>query len=248
MPELPVSVRLALWVTASWREDLDGDELWQRVAPDVDAVGGDLDRLSTWHGLGERALLVALPSSGHPRGLPACAPEARDTAMVAGEAVVAPSFGGLLVPELSTFGPAVDQGWRLDWHGFDCAPVPVHRVTGLDPRHAQRTLLSAVVEATEHLTAAGPPMDLSTTPPGRTASRSWSLPDGIPGDVLSLLLRAATIERACAEGLERAGNGVSVAVSQQRERALRTLRSVAEQALEEATNVAVSVLAGWRPA
>jgi hypothetical protein len=227
MPELPVSVRVALWATASWRDGAPTAELWQRAAPDLDAVGGDLDRLDAWRSLGEAALLVALPASGHPRGLPACAADARDAAMVAGEAVVAPTFGGLLVPTLSAFGSTLEQGWRVDWTAHDCAPVPVHRVTGLD---------------------AGPPLLLSPTRPERTVRERWSLPDGIPADVADLLTRAATVEQACATGLAEASNGVSAGVSSQRESALRQLRSAAEQTLEEATNLAVAVLAGWRPA
>ena len=248
MPELPVSVRVALWATASWRDGAPTAELWQRAAPDLDAVGGDLDRLNAWRSLGEAALLVALPASGHPRGLPACAADARDAAMVAGEAVVAPTFGGLLVPTLSAFGSTLEQGWRVDWTAHDCAPVPVHRVTGLDAGQARRRLATAMAEATEDLTQAGPPLLLSPTRPERTVRERWSLPDGIPADVADLLTRAATVEQACATGLAEASNGVSAGVSLQRESALRQLRSAAEQTLEEATNLAVAVLAGWRPA
>lgn len=262
MAELPVSVRVALWATASWRDSTPLDDLWQNAAPDLDAVGGDVDRLRGWRDLGESAVLVALPASGQPRGLPPCAPEVRDAAILAGEALVAPSLGGLLVPSLSTFGavpadPAgapsprdrsLDLGWRVDWTAHDAAPVPVHRVAALDPRQARRDLLAAMAEATDHLTGAGPAVTLTPGRATREGTRSWSLPHGIPGDVLDLLTKAAMIEHACSTGLATAGEGVSMAVSSEREQALRRLRSVAEHVLEEATNVAVAVLAGWRPA
>ena len=64
MSELPASVRLALWITASWRGDLGTTDALGRAFPDLDHVAGDLARLDVWRDLGEQALFVALPRPG----------------------------------------------------------------------------------------------------------------------------------------------------------------------------------------
>jgi hypothetical protein len=252
VPELPVSVRLALWVTASWAADDDVERAWARALPDIDAVAGDVHVLRDWRSLGESGLLVALPRSGDQTGLPACPESSRAAAVTAAEAVVSPSIGGLLVPSLSTFGPegaaAPDRGWRVDWQAHPADPVPVHRVTGLDLSHARRAFGEALVEGTELLHAVGgPAWPARPGPPGPSGAARWALPDGIPAPVAELLTRAATVERACSDGLAYAADGLSADVTRARETALRELRDVADRTLVLATNVAVAVLAGWRP-
>ena len=48
MSSLPASVRLALWATASYAGRLPLEEVMSRALPDVDHVGGDVDRLALW--------------------------------------------------------------------------------------------------------------------------------------------------------------------------------------------------------
>ena len=80
MPELPASVRLALWTTAAWNGGPSLEKALAAALPDVDHVAGDLGRLDLWHDLGERALLVALPAPGDLAGVPSARPEAQGAA------------------------------------------------------------------------------------------------------------------------------------------------------------------------
>ena len=81
MPELPASVRIALWVTSAWRGGESLESAVDSALPDVDAVGPGVRTLDLWHDLGERTVLVALPSSGDPTSLPRCGPDALDAAV-----------------------------------------------------------------------------------------------------------------------------------------------------------------------
>lgn len=253
MPELPVSVRVALWVSAAWRTGRATSSVWSSALADLDAVGGDVDVIDHWHSVGERALLVALPRSGDQSGLPACPPVSRLAAVDAGEALLAPGIGGLLVPTITRFGPegqasSPDHGWRVDWRAHPADPVPVHVVTAIDLGTVRRSLAEGVLAATEALQVSGGPAVAHRAQPQRGASSRWALPDGIPAPVLELLLRAATIESACAEALASPADGLTADRTRGREAALRTLRDRAEDCLESCTNLAVAVLAGWRPA
>ena len=159
MPELPASVRIALWVTAAWQDGSPLASAVESALPDVDAVGPGIHTLDLWRELGERTLLVALPSSGDPSSLPRCGPDALAAALEAEECVVAPGLGAMLVPSWSSFGApgatGPDAGTRLDWTAYDCDPVPTHRVEALDPRETIRLLTGEVLEATERLDALG---------------------------------------------------------------------------------------------
>lgn len=245
--ELPVCVRLALWATDAWSRGASAQSVLERAMPDLDAVTGELDRLELWAALGEQALFVALPHPGDPTSLPACSLDAAHAATSAGEAVFVTGLGGLLVPQLSEYGPANDVGTAVHWTSFDSEPTPRHRLEMLDLREAERTLLAAVRSATSHLEEAeGQPWAVAAASPWRT--REWSLPERTPGTAASLLVRAASVGVMAQAGLdqERHGAALSAAASGQRERALRALNAAADQALVTATNVAVMHLAGWR--
>lgn len=248
MPELPASVRIALWVTSAWTRGETLDSAITSALPDIDAVGPGVRTLDLWHELGERTVLVALPTSGDISRLPGCGSDARSAAVEAQECLVAPGLGALLVPEWSTFGPpgaiGVDSGTRLDWTAYDCDPVPTHRVDALDPREATRLLTTTVLEMTEQLDAlGGQPFDATSAREALPRPGSWALPDELPGPVLRAITFAAAISNAATAGLDGPQDGPDGWTQQRRLDLLRDLRRVAEATLTDATNAGVSAVA-----
>ncbi len=249
MPELPVSVRLALWVTQSWGRSADLPHAVARAHPDIDDVGGDVDRLALWHELGERALLVALPAPGDSLGMPGTSPDALAAAVEVGECVLAPSLGGLLVPFVADYGPAADRGTRVHWTAYDADPLPRHRVEGLDAREAGRGLARAVAEATAALEQIGgqpfDPTEAHALAAG--GRRRWALPRELPQELAAMVLAAAGVSTLADRGLTTPHGALDAATLAAREGVLRTLRREADRALAVATNAAVASLAGWLP-
>ena len=248
MPELPASVRIALWVTSAWRGGESLESALDSALPDVDAVGSGVRTLDLWHDLGERTVLVALPSSGDPTSLPRCGPDALDAAVEAEECLVAPGLGALLVPSWSTFGApgatGADAGTRLDWTAYDCDPVPTHRVEALDPRETTRALTAKVLEVTEQLDAlGGQPFDAASARESVPRAGQWALPDDLPGQSLRALTFAAAISAAAAAGIDGPQDGPDGWTQQRRLELLRDLRRVAERALADATNAGVAAVA-----
>lgn len=248
MPELPASVRIALWVTSTWSSGGTLESAMESALPDVDAVGDGIRTLDLWRDLGERTVLVALPSSGDPTSLPRCGAEALDAAVEAEESLVAPGLGALLVPTWSTFGApgatGPDAGTRLDWTAYDCEPVPTHRVEALDPRETTRTLTAKVLEVTEQLDAlGGQPFDASSAREAMPRAGQWALPDDLPGQALRAITFAAAISTAAAAGIDGPQDGPDGWTQQRRLELLRDLRRIAERALADATNAGVSAVA-----
>ena len=257
MPELPASVRLALWTTRAWAGGVSVAEAVERSMPDVDHVAGDLDRLTLWQELGEQALLVALPVPGDLHGMPRAPVAAQGAAAAAGECVFVPGLGGVLVPTVSTFGSGSatlrgpDVGTRVDWAAYDADPVPRHRVEGLDASQLERHLREELMRATAELeVTGGQPFD-------REAAREmadtalgghWGLPPGLPGRAARVIVMAGTVGRVVDVALATPDGGLTATHSAAREAQLRRLQRSADRALADATNAACAVLAGWRPA
>lgn len=248
MPELPASVRIALWVTSAWHGGESLDAAINSALPDVDAVGSGVRTLDLWRDLGERTVLVALPSSGDATSLPRCGADALAAAVEAEECLVAPGLGALLVPSWSTFGApgatGADAGTRLDWTAYDCDPVPIRRVEALDPRETTRALTTAVLEATSQLDGlGGQPFDASSAREAMPRSGQWALPDDLPGQALRAITFAAAISTAAAAGIDGPQDGPDGRTQQRRLDLLRNLRRVAERSLADATNAGVSAVA-----
>jgi hypothetical protein len=252
--ELPASVRLALWVTASWRGDVTTTEALQRSFPDLDHVAGDLRRLDVWHDLGERALFVALPRPGDLSRMPKGSPAASAHAAESGECVFVAGIGGVLVPTLSEFGPDGDVGYRADWTAYEADPIPRHRLEMLDLREIERGLLQSLRAHTDRFEAVG---GHPWGPEARAEAESdldasiWGVPEGTPGRALRLMSLASKVSRLAQRtaGLTGLGSsGVDAGTTTTRELLLRDLAADADTALADATNVAVMSVAGWRPA
>jgi hypothetical protein len=255
MPELPASVRLALWTTHAWAGGLPLEAAIARAMPDVDHIAGELDRIALWHDLGEQALLVALPAPGDLSGLPATSAEAQGAAAAAGECVFVPGLGGLLVPTISTFGAAssgaLDVGTRVDWAAYEADPVPRHRVEALDVSQLERHLRHELMDVTESLESVG------GQPFAREAAREladsalggrWGLPAGLPGRPARVIAMAATVSSIVDVALSLPDGALGAGQAAARDTHLRRLQRAADRCLAEATNAAAAVVAGWRPA
>ncbi|MDR6865026.1 hypothetical protein [Phycicoccus sp. 3266] len=266
MPELPASVRLALWTTHVSSTGGRLEDAMRLATPDVDHVAGDLDRLSLWRDLGEQALLVALPAAGDLTGVPKAPAEAQGAAAAAGECVFVPGIGGMLVPTVSTYGAdttaaaggaqgrardGLDTGTRVDWTAYDSAPVPRHRVEALDTSQLERHLREELLTATEAFDAVGgqpfagsAARDLADAALGG----AWGLPSGMPGRAARVIALAGTVGQIVDVALA-AGDGALTATDAGRRHALLLrLQRSADRTLADATNAACAVIAGWRPA
>jgi hypothetical protein len=252
---LPASVRLALWTTAAWA---GGSELESAIAsalPDVDHVAGDLDRLATWRDLGERALLVALPSPGDLTGMPGAPVDVQGAAAAAGECVYVPGVGGVLVPTITAYGletgSALDSGTRVDWRAHNADPVPRHRIEALDTSQLERQLREELADATEALDqVGGRPFSAETARELADAALGgrWGLPPGLPARAHRVMVLAGTVGRIADVALDGPDDALSSGTARSRRVLLRRLQRAADIALADAANASCAVLAGWRPA
>ncbi|MDO5502998.1 MAG: hypothetical protein Q4G67_07480 [Actinomycetia bacterium] len=252
MPNLPASVRVALWATHAWSLGADTESIVARALPDVDVVLGLTESLELWRDLGERAVFAALPRPGSPGQLPRVDPAVFDAAATAGEALFVAGVGGLLVPRLVIFGadspgeaaPAT-TGLAARWEAFDADPVPLHRIAGVDVAGADRALRTEVHAAIDALGDGG----WADAWQGETSTASvpanehrWALPSDLPDRVRGLLMRAGSILEITDAGLAHAQGSSSVGLGEHRTRTLRALNETATAALEAATGAGVSYL------
>lgn len=269
MPELPASVRLALWVTHAWSDGWAGDSALERTVgralPDADHVAGDLRRLDLWHGLGESALLVALPAPGDLGGMPSAGPDAIGAAADAGECVYVPGLGGMLVPTVTTFGSApsagsdghappgrsLDVGTRVDWTAYDSDPLPRHRVEALDAsqlEHSLRQLVAGATTQLEHLGNQPFAHRMGRELAQAAAGGRWGLPPGLPPRADRVIRLAGAISAVARVALDMPDDSLSASTSTQRRQVLQRLLRGSEHALADAASAACAALAGWVPA
>ncbi len=250
MPELPASVRVALWATHAWSGAVALDEAVRRALPDVDHTEGVLDQLTVWHDLGEAAVLVALPAPGDTVGLPGCGPVAAADAVDAGEALFVAALGGLLVPHHSTYGSAGARAHRIDWMTHDADPVPPHRIEALEPsqleRHLRRRMLAAIDELD---TVGGTPWadDVARDVAEERLGTDWALPPTLGDRARKVIVLAGSLSVATSVGMQASG-ALTSAHDARRTEALRSLHRDVERTLADATNAACAEMAGWVPA
>ncbi|HET7474437.1 MAG TPA: hypothetical protein VFJ97_00250 [Dermatophilaceae bacterium] len=250
MNVLPVSVRLALWASAALGGRLPVADVVGRAHPDVDAVDGDLDRISLWQDLGERVVLVALPRPGDVTGMPRSSPELLAAATAAGECVYVPGLGGALVPTVAAYGPVGDRGTLVTWTAYEAEPVPPHRVEAMSLAEADLQLRLSMREITgelDHLDVrpfAGDPARSRVE--ARLADRGWGLPEGVPPRATQVLSTAARMAAAAETALEAASPALVASADASRQALLRQLRALADSTLAVAANVAALHLAGLR--
>lgn len=251
MSVLPVSVRLALWATAAYAGQLRVEDVVDRAHPDVDHVKGDVDRLSLWRDLGERAVLVALPRPGNLAGMPRGSVELIAAATEAGECVYVPSLGGAMVPTLEPFGATGDQGMQVTWTAYDCDPVAIHVLEALSLNEIELRFRQDLLEATSRI-------DALDTKPWNATLRSladthpaglWGLPDGLAPKALRIIGTASQIGVATDLGLSIHAESqvLTSQLTEQRHRLLTDLAVIADTAMAAAATVAALSFAGLRP-
>ncbi|NLW98704.1 MAG: hypothetical protein GXY39_03265 [Actinomycetales bacterium] len=258
MPELPASVRVALWTSFAWSAGAEQTAVLRRALPDVDLVLGLEDKLRLWRDLGEQAVYAALPRPGAAGLLPRCGTDAYGAATSAGEAVFVAGVGGLAVPRLVTFGAdreltaagsdarqrtaSRSPGLAVRWESFDAEPVPVHRLSGLDVTGVDRRLRTEVHAAIDRLGDGGWVDAWQRERPSQV-ERSWSLPPALPERVRGLLVRAGSILEITDAGLSHAEGSSSVHLRASRSAVLLTLQGAAVEAMETAACAASSYFA-----
>lgn len=249
MTALPLSARAALWASAVYAGRVTPEQARPRAHAGVTDVAGTLPEPGSWPPPGEDVVFVALPRPGSFSGMPHAPRPSLAAALEAGECLVAPTVGGLLVPQVQTFGPPGDQGRLLTWTAYPGQPLPLHSVEALDVRELGRALTVAVREATTDLQAAGgiPWQPWQAHP--RADAQEAILPDGLPPRALGLLVQAATVHELAVEGLalEQQRPALDAGTSRLRSDVLRRLLDLADDALVGAVNVGALVLAGRRP-
>lgn len=241
MPELPASIRVALWVSNAWAKRLDPEAEIARALPDVDIVLGLVEQVTLWRDLGEQAVYAALPRPGARGLLPHCDEEGFASATYVGEAVFVAGVGAVSVPRHVTFGEQ-EPGLALRWEAYDAEPVPVHRLAAVDPVAADLALRRAVHDAIDSLGDGGWADAWQRERPHQVEQR-WGLPPDLPERVRGLVVRAGAILEICDAGLEHAEGSATAELAGSRRAPLLTLRAVATSALEAATCAGVSYLA-----
>ncbi len=249
MPELPASVRVAVWASAALAGRLAVAQVAARALPDLDHVVGLESTLRLWHDLGEQVVLVALPRPGDVSGMPRGGPELLDAATTAEEVVFVPGVGAAMVPTIEPYGPERDQGWQASWTTYDAEPSPVHRVQAVDLSQVELGLRQDLAAFTAELaTVPGAPIS-----PGLAESlvrdrldRQWGMPSAVPPRVLRVVDLAGSTLTLAEAGRDSELHTVDSASTLQRERIMTRLADRAAVALAAAANVAALHLAGWR--
>jgi hypothetical protein len=249
---LPVCVRLALWATAAYAGRLTVDKALDRAHPDLDHVTGDLDRLSLWQELGERAVLVALPRPGNLSGMPRASADLIAAATEAGECVYVPGIGAAMVPTIEHFGPVDDQGTRVTWSAYDCDPVPVNALEAMSLSEIEKGFRQELLEHT----AAIEDLDARPWAGGPFRSKAdeltigqWGLPDGMPPRATRIITMAASVGLATELGLsdEAQSQILTGTAAEQRRTLLAHLDASADRAMAAAATVAALTIGGLRP-
>lgn len=252
MTELPACVRLALWVTDAWSSESDASltHAIERALPDIDHVSGLVEQLRLWRGIGEGALLVALPSPGDPTGLPRCGPTALQEAIDAGEAVFVPGIGGLAIPQDSTFGSEGARGRRLDFTVHEADALPTHRLQALAVPDLERRVTRAMREATEAGDRLGGQPLLGSMAREVADARlggQWALPAGLPERARSVIVMAGAAASIARTAMEYPDGALDSTTAAARASVVRDLAREADAVLADAANAACAAMAGWVP-
>jgi hypothetical protein len=241
------STRFVAWVRA-WRAGLvPFDELADEIARDEEHLVADAP--GTWtdvplpQGLPVFAKLhpddirLVLPAPGDPRGLPGPG-ELTGAALLAGEAVMTPTFG--VVPQVRrhTSGSGVEFETVL-WRVLPTGDYrPVFQVGAAE---AEAELTVALGEATAQLTK----LDVAQWKPElagalqalRRPESTATLPPGFDPRARRLFARASVLDQVLALAETNApGGAINGHEAQQRDAALRPLTSACRQAMVAACN------------
>ncbi|GAB2465917.1 hypothetical protein [Xylanimonas ulmi] len=244
---LPRSVVLALWLQAAQAAPgvvvrcVQGDDEPHTVTglPGAEARDAGLKQLVEAWSTGPREVVALQPSPGDPAGVPAAATQA---ATDAGEclAVATPHGSWVVVPQVTTFGSALEPGHLVQWRVLDVPPWSTAVAGALGSlAEAERELRTALITATDALDQ----LDVARWRDDaadaieavrRTSTDAWPVPplDGRRARVLQLATRLlAIVTVATADD----GGAVNLWQVDQRSTALREVERTARHALAAAT-------------
>ncbi|MGB5953310.1 MAG: hypothetical protein WBG57_12465 [Ornithinimicrobium sp.] len=248
MPVLPASVRVALWASSALNGVTDLESAADKALPDMDDVSGLREPLATWRDVGERVVLVALPRPGRAGGMPSAPAATTAAAAGAEEAVFVPGLGGALVPEISAYGPADDEGWQVQWSLHPADPMPAHVLQALDVADAELRLRQLLARVTDDLEIGpGAPMARAATEifARRRIKDHWGMPPDMPSRPARIIELAGSVVALADIGLSESLQSVDASNTLRRETLLRELQNEGLDALTDATNVAAVHYARW---
>jgi hypothetical protein len=248
MPVLPASVRVALWASAALHGHADLAEVSRRALPDIDEVQGLDGALTWWRDVAEQVVLVALPRPGQLHGMPSGPPDMLAAAAQAEEVLFVPGVGGALVPQVTSFGPEGDQGWRVDWRSYSSDPMPRHVVQAMSVSEVELRLRTTLATLTDQLSMTpGSPMAgaAAETEARRGVRDRWGMPPGMPKRCTRVVELAGSVLHLSDIGLSEGMQSIDSSSTTSREVLLRQLRDEACAALATASNVAALSYAGW---
>ncbi|HEX6327192.1 MAG TPA: hypothetical protein VFZ72_11545 [Jiangellaceae bacterium] len=191
--------------------------------------------LQFWQEAGAYAVNAALPRPGDPHGLGGPAP-LTESAVVAGEAVIAVGAPYALVPRVTPFGPPGDEGHFVEWVWHEANPPP----EGPGIAEADRELNEALLAAGRVLAD----LDVPSWRPEvarllddvRAGRASAPLPHGYSQQAQALAARSARLWTIAEFAMADDGGAVSAADASTRRDALRELERAARHALVAACN------------
>ncbi|WP_285681194.1 hypothetical protein [Actinoplanes sp. NBRC 103695] len=245
------STRFVTWVRA-WRAGLvPFDELDSEIAGDeehlvADAPGTWTDvplaqALPCFAKLHPDEIRLVLPAPGDPRGLSGPGP-LTGAAMLAGEAVMTPTFG--VVPEVRTHTSG--SGVTFETVLWRVIPAESYRPGfQIGAAEAEQELTHALAEATAALTR----LDVAHWRPElagalqalRRPESTATLPAGFDPRARRVFARASVLDQVLALAEHNApGGAVNTYEAQQRDAALRPLTAACRQALVAACNSPLS--------
>ncbi len=248
MPELPASVRVALWASAALNGQADVDAVARVALPDIDDISGLTPTLRLWRDVAEPFVLVALPRPGHLAGMPSGPADMIAAAHHAEEMVFVPQLGGALVPQIAPYGSSSEPGWSAAWTAYPSDPMPQHVVQAISVADVELRLRTTLADLTENL-ALTPGSTMASAAAEvfarRSVSTQWGMPSGVPKRASRVIELAGSVMTLADIGLADGMQSVDSSSTVGREVLLRRLRDEATAALTTATNAAAMSFAGW---
>lgn len=201
-------------------------------APSLDSLS---QVLPFWQQAGTYAVSVALPRPGDPHGLGGPA-RLTESAVAAGEAVVAVGAPYALVPRVTSFGPPGDEGHFVEWVWHEANPPPAGPSIAQADRELNEALLAAGRVLAELDVPSWRPEVARLLDDVRAGRASAPLPHGYSPDAQALAARSARLWNIAEFALADDGGAMTAGDASTRRDALRDLERAARHALVAACN------------
>lgn len=201
-------------------------------APSLDSLS---QVLPFWQKAGAYAVSAALPRPGDPHGLGGPV-RLTESAVAAGEAIVAVGAPYALVPRVTPFGPPGDQGHFVEWVWHEANPPPAGPSIAQADRELNEALLAAGRVLADLDVPSWRPEVARLLDDVRAGRASAPLPHGYSREAQALAARAARLWTIAEFALADDGGAVTAADASTRRDSLRDLERAARHALVAACN------------